>query len=283
MSKVYPELAKALNEIVRKMEDFLRHGGYEGTPIDMYLAGGMAVNYYCGTRYTEDVDASFSRRVLFPADEIIADYVRADGKKSFIYLDKNYNPTFALMHADFEDDSRIWDGAEVSGGVVKLRVLSPVDLAVSKISRFSEQDREDIKSLAAVGLITEHGLRERAEEALQDYVGNLATVKTSIRMACEDVQGVCKIIGKPVCGNLLKSSGELLAAQWNATPATGTHSGMIKAMSDTEVIQSTGQGRHVVWERAKLTGVPVAVGQKVEISRAGVVSEPPSRNHGLGR
>ena len=27
----------------------------------MILAGGMAVNYYCGTRYTEDVDAVFSK------------------------------------------------------------------------------------------------------------------------------------------------------------------------------------------------------------------------------
>lgn len=190
MSKVYSDLATAMNEIVRKMETVLRQGGYEGAPIDMYLAGGMAVNYYCGTRYTEDVDASFSRRVLFSADEIVADYVRADGKPSFIYLDTNYNPTFALMHQNFQEDSLLWGVGMEPGGIVNLRVLAPVDLAISKISRFSERDREDIKALAAEGLITEQALRERAEDALLDYVGNLGVVKTSIRMACEDVRQV---------------------------------------------------------------------------------------------
>lgn len=155
----------------------------------MYLAGGMAVNYYCGTRYTEDVDASFSRRVLFSENEVVADYVRSDGKKSFIYLDTNYNPTFALMHENFEDDALPWR-PEVTTGLLNLKILSPVDLAVSKLSRFSERDREDIKALAMEGLITDTALRERAEEALLDYVGNLVSVKNSIQIACEDVKRI---------------------------------------------------------------------------------------------
>lgn len=193
MSKVYSDLATAMDSIVGKMEDVLRRGGYDGAPIDMFLAGGMAVNYYCGTRYTEDVDASFSRRVLFPADQIVADYVRSDGKPSFIYLDTNYNPTFALMHENFQEDSLPWSTDRATGSLVNLRVLAPVDLAVSKISRFTDRDREDIKALAAEGLITEDELRKRAEEALVDYVGNVATVKTSIRLACEDVRNACAI------------------------------------------------------------------------------------------
>jgi hypothetical protein len=57
----------------------------------MYLAGGLAVNNYCGSRYTEDVDASFSHRLLLPYDEMVVDYLRSDYTASMIYLDQNYN------------------------------------------------------------------------------------------------------------------------------------------------------------------------------------------------
>jgi hypothetical protein len=29
-------------------------------PVAMFIAGGVAMNYYYGSRYTEEVDASFS-------------------------------------------------------------------------------------------------------------------------------------------------------------------------------------------------------------------------------
>lgn len=65
-----------------------------------------------------------------------------------------------------------------------------------------------------------------------------------------------------------------LSKEWGATPATGARGGTIKAVSDTEVIQHVGQGRHVVWPRTKLSGLPVDTGKYVEISGSGVVTEP---------
>jgi len=185
--KIYPDLAQAMNKIVRKIDFYLQDNDYNGPPINMYLAGGMAVNYYCGTRYTEDVDASFSRRIIFSSEEIVASYVRPNGKSSFIYLDKNYNPTFALMHENFEEDCWPWNFDDHQTETISLRILSPVDLAVSKIARFSEQDRQDIKALAIEKLFTESDLRHRAEDALLNYVGNLLSVKNSLSMACHDV------------------------------------------------------------------------------------------------
>lgn len=64
-----------------------------------------------------------------------------------------------------------------------------------------------------------------------------------------------------------------LANQWNARPAIGPQFGEIKAISDQEIIQHVGQGRHVGWDRSKLTGdVDVLeIGSEVEISKDGVV------------
>lgn len=52
----------------------------------MILAGGMAMNYYSGTRYTEDVGAVFSRKILLPYEDLPANYTKEDDSEGFIYL-----------------------------------------------------------------------------------------------------------------------------------------------------------------------------------------------------
>ena len=74
MPHAYPELTGALAQMLDKIDTYLRDSGYEGPPVRMYLAGGLAVNYYCGSRYTEDVDASFSRRVVVRSEDLVIDY-----------------------------------------------------------------------------------------------------------------------------------------------------------------------------------------------------------------
>lgn len=188
MHSRHSELTGALAEMMDKLHDYLLKGGYNGDPIRMFLAGGMAVHYHCGTRYTEDVDASFSARVIFPADDLTVDYLRQDGSPSTLYFDANYNDGFALMHPDYRDDAMPWLGIGNEKRLVHLYVLTPVDLAVSKIGRFGEQDRADIKALFQAGLFSAEELKSRATEALDCYVGNLDYVRTSIRLICEELE-----------------------------------------------------------------------------------------------
>lgn len=68
---------------------------------------------------------------------------------------------------------------QVDSDTLKVRLLSPLDLAVSKISRFSSQDRGDIAALAKRGLIK--------AEALKNYVGDLSNLKGAIEIACRIV------------------------------------------------------------------------------------------------
>ena len=64
-----------------------------------------------------------------------------------------------------------------------VKLLTPLDLAVSKLSRFSEQDQLDIRALARERLIDATQLCRRAKEALPDYLGNPDRIKTSIDIA----------------------------------------------------------------------------------------------------
>jgi hypothetical protein len=185
MNKAFPELSQALSELLDQMDASIRRGAYNGPPITMYLAGGMAVNYYCGTRYTEDVDAFYTRRVHVGPCEV--SYQHKDGKPSFLYLDNNYNPTFGLLHECHERDAVEWTGIGNERRKIHLYVLSAVDLAVTKISRYSPQDREDILALASVGLFSADQLRIRATEALLDYIGDRAPVMTSIELVCGQI------------------------------------------------------------------------------------------------
>ena len=176
-----------MRTMLDKLDALLRGGGYEGEPVRMFLAGGMALHFHCGARFTEDVDATFSARLLLPLNELTVDYVREDGTPSALYFDANYNDTFALMHPEYRTNAVEWQGIGNETRLVRLFVLSPVDLAVSKISRFSPQDREDIALLGAAGFFEPEELRERALEALSCYVGNTAWVRGTIEQVCAEM------------------------------------------------------------------------------------------------
>jgi len=99
---------------------------------------------------------------------------------SVIFFDTNYNSTFALMHEDYQDDSLPVD---LGAGYLRLRVLSPVDLAVSKISRLAENDKEDIAALVRLGLTSADEIERRAQSALGGYVGGQAMLLLNLRDA----------------------------------------------------------------------------------------------------
>ena len=107
-----------------------------------------------------------------------------------MYLDRNYNDTLGLLHEDAYADSKPYDIPGIDKELIEVPVLTPVDLAVSKLARISDEDREDIELLAKKGLIDSDTLRERAEHALQGYVGGTAPARTSIGIACRLVDSL---------------------------------------------------------------------------------------------
>lgn len=170
-------LAEGLRELFKQLEQRLSLR----QPLTVYLAGGMAVHLYTASRVTTDVDAEFAGRVLLPQD-VLVDVVLEDGTPQVIYLDTNYNPTFALMHEDYQEDSIPVD---LGLDQIQVRVLSPVDLAVSKIARLADNDREDIRALVAAGLTSADEIEERATSALGGYVGGIEMLRLNLRDTLE--------------------------------------------------------------------------------------------------
>lgn len=156
-------------------------------PIEMYLAGGAAIHFYTGARMTDDVDAAFNKKLLVPSDLAVI-YRDSEGKARSVYFDASYNESYSLLHEDAHQDAARLRLEGVEGA--RILVLQPVDLAVSKLARFGEIDRQDILRLAKAGLISANKLRKRAEAALPAYVGNPDSIRTSLDLACRDIEAL---------------------------------------------------------------------------------------------
>ena len=178
---------KAFTEIVSRVQQALKGARPDVFPIRMYVAGGAALHLLTGARVSVDIDAVFSKRVLF-SEEIEVSYRDPDGRARLLYLDRNYNDTLGLLHENAHKDARPIDIPGIDKKLIEVRVLAPIDLAVSKLSRFADQDREDILLLAKEGLIDSASLRKRAEQALGGYVGDLQSVRNSIAIACRLIE-----------------------------------------------------------------------------------------------
>jgi hypothetical protein len=178
-----PQYVEAFREIVSRI-----HGSISGLPrrelpIKMYVAGGAAMHLYTGERVSEDIDAVFSRRIALP-ENLEAAYQDSDGAARLLYFDRQYNDTLGLLHEDAHKDSVSLSLRGIDPEVIDVRLLSPLDLAVSKIGRLSDQDRDDIALLARRGMVDSRQLRKRADEAAAGYVGDLQRLQHSIAIAC---------------------------------------------------------------------------------------------------
>jgi hypothetical protein len=178
-----PEYLKAFSTIMSRIEHALG-AKHAAMPVTACVAGGAALHFYTGARVSKDIDAKLTARVLLDPSDLQVAYRDADGHARLLYFDTQYNDSFAPLHQNAYDDAVPIALQGVDARRLAVKLLTPLDLAVSKLSRFSEQDRLDIRALAHERLIDATHLRRRAEEALPDYVGNLDRIKTSIDIAC---------------------------------------------------------------------------------------------------
>jgi hypothetical protein len=183
------EYVDAFLKIAGRISESLKSLPKKALPVHMYVAGGAALHFYTGERVTQDVDAAFSKRIALP-DKLDVSYRDADGAAQLLYLDRQYSDTLALIHEDAYRDSEPLALPGLEPEVLDVRLLTPTDLAVSKIGRLTSQDRDDIAALARRGLVRSASLRTRAEEAVGNFVGDTTRLRGNIETACRIVADV---------------------------------------------------------------------------------------------
>ena len=186
--KANPAYLEAFTEIMRRLQ--AAFGETRAGPIVVCVAGGAALHLYTGARVSKDIDAKVMARFI-PPENLEVSYRDADGHARLLYFDTQYNDTYGLLHEQAYDDALPIRLEGIDPGKLEVRLLTPLDLAVSKLSRYEGHDQEDISALAKAGLIDAASLRDRAEEALPSYAGDVARVKNSIALAAKRVTQAC--------------------------------------------------------------------------------------------
>jgi len=143
------------------------------------LVGGCAVHLYTGYRVSDDMDAKFDPGILLSETPVVT-YEDAGGAAA-VALDRNYTDILAMMHPDWQQDALPWENL----GRLHVSVISPLDLAVSKVARFADNDRLDIIQLARAGLVSAGAFAARCAEAIDYYVGDLTFVRLNVAEATD--------------------------------------------------------------------------------------------------
>jgi hypothetical protein len=104
--------------------------------------------------------------ILIPPNMSIV--VRYGAASYALTFDHQYTPNFGLLHPEY--DRRAIALSRQPGFL--LAVLHPIDLALSKVVRFEENDREDIKALAGTGSFDADALQKLGTACLDYMIGN---------------------------------------------------------------------------------------------------------------
>jgi len=126
----------AVARLFKRIEPLLEGVDDKLLPLGVYIAGGAAAFFHAGSQASRDIDASFSLRVQLP-DDLEETYIDRDGSPASVYLDPRYNDTLGPLHEDALQDAEPLELPGIDRHKLDIRVLAPVDLAISMIAMMS--------------------------------------------------------------------------------------------------------------------------------------------------
>lgn len=171
-------LFKALQAFLSKIDQTLS----PQKNVKFFLSGGMLVYLYTGLERSYYIEGEFNQKVYIP-DGLSWLYTTAAGSEKQIRFNKNDSSRFNLMHANYLQDAQWLPFSHLNH--MSVHALSAVDLCVSKIARLSPIDIEDIQLLVQNGFCTPQEIEQRAQQALNDYIGDLSHFKSNLSLATQ--------------------------------------------------------------------------------------------------
>lgn len=137
------------------------------------------MHLYTNHRVSTDVDAEIYeaslpedfhlRTLLAEVPERFVD--ERSGRLMELNYDLQYNTSFGPIHEDYWARSLPLEEFPLESPL-HVHIAAPVDIAISKLGRATDQDIGDIMSLLRAGFILTAELRRLALQAIDVYVGN---------------------------------------------------------------------------------------------------------------
>ena len=172
-------LGQALISMFKSVEAELELENAGPGAVKIILFGGCAVHLYTHHRVSTDVDAEIYeanvpeglhlQTMLAEIPEQFVD--ERSGRLMELNYDLQYNTSFGPIHEDYWERSLPFTEFPVESPL-HVHIAAPVDIAISKLGRATDQDIGDIKALLRAGFILTTEFRRLALQAIDVYVGN---------------------------------------------------------------------------------------------------------------
>jgi hypothetical protein len=186
-------LGQALIAMFRSLDSELRFERSPPGSLIVVVFGGCAVHLYTSHRVSTDVDAEFVD-VAIPSSVNLRDLLAAlpeafqeegSGRVLELTYDLNFSACLGPLHEDYLERGvpLVSFGAE---SPLQVLIASPVDVAISKLGRGTDQDISDIYALLRTGFILASDFERLALQAIDCYVGNHEPPTSILRNILED-------------------------------------------------------------------------------------------------
>ncbi len=147
--------------------------------VKVIVFGGCAVHLYTHHRISSDVDAEIycvSFRNKLRLQTLLAEFPEQffdeqSGRVMELNYDLQYHTGFGPLHEDYWERSLPLEEFPLES-VLHLHIAAPIDIAISKLGRATDQDISDIMALLRTGFILTTELHGLALQAIDMYVGN---------------------------------------------------------------------------------------------------------------
>ena len=155
---------------------------HKNMPVNLYITGGIAIYFHTASRVSKDLDAIIDQHISVPSKLKVIWMNEHDQFEELAY-DHNYSPTLGIMHEDYDKRAIYQFTIDEK---LNVYILDPVDLIISKLSRFGEQDQEDIQRIIQNDLVKKEEFEALAHDAINVAgAGRPATLKLNLALIME--------------------------------------------------------------------------------------------------
>ncbi len=173
-------LKEAVKEMMEKISQKIPA---KRNSVNVYITGGIAIYFHTASRVSKDLDAIIDQDITIPS-KLKVIWLNEEGHFEELVYDHNYTPTLGIMHEDY--DKRAIHLFTTSDKKLHVYLLSPEDLIISKLSRFGEQDQEDIKRIIQNDLVKKEEIKSLATDAINVAgAGRPETLKLHLELILE--------------------------------------------------------------------------------------------------
>lgn len=156
-----------------------------GEDVELHCLGGFVITVlYDLTRPTADVDVI----AITPRSEIDS-LMSLGGQGSPLYRKhKVYLQLVGVASVPDEYEERLTEMFPGTFKHLRLLALDPYDLALSKLERNTQRDRDDVRHVARTILFDLDVLRDRYQKELRPYLGNPEREDLTLKLWIEAIQ-----------------------------------------------------------------------------------------------